>query len=187
MTRSDENNTPGWRVQFRLGSLLALVGAFAVLLAMGHWWGWRFLWGLCSIVILGGTGGVIFLPALVFVLARSARGRGWIGTVFLAAGSLLIIHVIALWASVEFTLRQPWVLDVNPYDHLVSENLNWTLPAAVMGMCVALSLRRKIPPSNLYWVGVSLTACGCLALAWFGHYFFSTLMGSTLAKNVWWL
>lgn len=187
MGSTNENAMPRRRLEFYLVTLLATIAALFVLMAVGYWFGWVMLWGLFLLADCLGAVAVTLLPVMVLALGRSTEARERIGKAFVIAGSLLVVHLAVMALSVEFTLRAALVLDLSPIDGLMSLTLNWTVPAAIAGLLIGIVFGRSIYRLPSCWVGAMLTAGGCLAFVWYGHYFFETLLGTTLAKNVWWL
>jgi hypothetical protein len=184
MTLTNRMSTRRRRVQFSLATLLAIVTALSVFLSVGRWLGWQIVLYLAD---LAGLLAVTSLPFVVVLLGRSNKGKGGIGGVIVVAGVLLVVHFVATVLSVELLLREPFVLDLVPFDGVMDSTLNCSLPSAAAGLLIALAFGKRIWRIPAFWIGGTLIAAGALAFVWYGHYFFGELLGDSLANNVWWL
>ena len=174
-----------WRqgVRCSLATLFAILTVFPVLLGVGYLLDSQIL-GLAYMAGLLAMGS---LPLVIVVLWWSGKGKGHIAGVVVAVGTLLAIHFVATVLSVESLLREPWILDLAPYDGVMWLTLNWSVPLALAGLLIAFAFRKGISRIPAFWIGWALIVCGAVAFIWYGYYFFGELLGESLADNVWWL
>ena len=127
-----------------------------------------------------------FLPLLVIAMLRSEDWSGRIGRILVAAGLLLTAHVSVTAILVFLLLRQPWVLDLSPYNSMIYVALNFAVPGSSISLSIAVPRACK-SPTRLIWLGTAaITVGNSVALA-YGYYFFAGLLQIRLSDNVWWL
>jgi hypothetical protein len=170
-----EQNSPGVSLLV-LGSLvLAVVAATAI-------GGFA---GLQLVLMIA----VLFVAMLPLGIVAMLRHRPWtmyVGHTIVAAGILLAAHLVLTATTVELLLRQPFVLDLVPYDGAVSFTMNIALPGSLLGLLIA-ALAPSQSPKRMVWIGGLLLTFGNVAAIGYGHYFFGTLLGARLAAHVWWM
>jgi hypothetical protein len=118
MALLSENATPRRRLQFRLGTLLSMLTALCVFLAAVHWLDRQAAYGFFFVAGFLGALALTLLPVVVFVLGRGAAAAERLGKLFVAAGCMLLFHLVATALSAESALR-PWYLDPNPFDDVI--------------------------------------------------------------------
>jgi hypothetical protein len=132
-------------------------------------------------------GVVTFLPLVIVVMRLSRKFQKAIGVALVVAGVLFVVHFLFVVLSIESLLRQPFLLDLNPFDGLMLDTLNWTVPSAVVGWLLAPALQRRLWRTPAFWIGGALIVSAAVAFVWYGHYFDAELLGVPLAEDVWWL
>lgn len=173
------------RLQYSLREVFIAAGTLSVILALGRTFGWHTLY-------LADIFGLLLLTALPYVLAlRSIILRTGINPMrveqaVLAAGVMLAIHLAATTAAVEATIRTPWTIDPHPYDNVIIDTLNVTLPSVVAGIAAGVPFARRRWCSPAFVVGIVLFAGAALGFVWYGSHFFG-LMGDSLGKHIWWI
>jgi hypothetical protein len=142
---------------------------------------------IAALQIAGMFGAVIvaLLPLLVVAMIRRGHWSAYGGNAIIVAGVVLMTHVALTAATVELLLRHPFVLDLIPYDGVVSSTLNFVVPGSLIGFLIAsIAPERR---NRAFWFGGFLLAVGNAASIVYGHYFFCTLLGDRLAVHVWWM
>ena len=99
---------------------------------------------------------------------------------------MLLSHVSLTAATVELIVRQPFFLDLVPYDNVMAETINIVVPCSLAGLTIAFfaTVRGQM---KLVVIASVVLALANLSAICYGHYFFATLLGDGLAAQAWWL
>lgn len=164
------------RLNLQLGGWLALI-LFTIAYSLG---------GIQAIhIILAGAVAGTALSPLILVLLRLHKANKYTGHVMLASGVALTLHIVFTAAMVELVRSKPFVMDLNPYDSVVINALNYCVPGAVLGFVVA-----SVSPfqrTRMFWLGAISLATGITASLAYGYYFLGTVLSFRLADHVWWI
>ena len=177
------------RPQFSLRTLLVVVTATSVLLAVGNWIGWWRLVALAQLGICIAHGVATVAPCMLILPGMPLPNKKVVGNWAIALGVLFVLHVVATAIVVEMLLQTPMLLDLNPYDGVVQATLNWTVPYVAVGLLIVGFFWQQVRGSRACMAGCGMAAVGLVAWVWYGHRFWCGYCGydlSELSEIVWW-
>ncbi|WP_442505677.1 hypothetical protein SH528x_004477 [Novipirellula sp. SH528] len=170
----DESLSTSSRYAFGILTSTVVIAAYA----------FRGIVGLQLVVMLPAVC-MTLLPIAVVMMIRRRVTMDRIGQLIIAAGTLLVVHVALTAATVELLLRQSFVLDLIPYNRVISFTMNYVVPGTLLGFTIA-SLSQSSESKRFVWTGGFVVAIGSIAAIAHGYYFFATLLGDDFASRVWW-
>lgn len=168
--------------QFSLSALLLLVtvaGALSYIFTR--------IPGLLLFVQLPVIVGLPCLPLLPACLSKRVDKKRSIGGYVIASGVLLSLHLAATVGWVHMLLREPFILDLVPFDSLVGATLNWTIPSTFGAVLVAIALPKTTCRNVSFAIGGILLAGAAVGFVLYGNYFFGEILRFPLRDHVWWL
>jgi hypothetical protein len=177
------------RLQFSLRMLLLITTGASVLLAMATWIGWWRFMAVAQIAFCMAHLGATFAPLPLILPGMPLPKRKFVEAWVFVLGASFVLHVLATAIVVELQLRVPLLFDLHPYDNIIRETLNWTVPYVAVGLLIAGLFWQKVRSSRTCMAGCGLAAVGLVACVWYGHRFWCHYCGydlSELSEIVWW-
>ena len=128
---------------------------------------------------------VCVVPVVALMLHVKGVSDRQMIVLILTAGCVLAYHCLVTATWIALQIRH--LIDFTPFDDLTDLALNWAMPAVVLGVLVAVVLRKELLRRRTFHLCLCVVAAAAAANIWYGTHFYHTMLGDSFAANVWWL